>query len=56
MFLKNLEKIKRNKLYFNNHIVVLHRERRSDDNLSDMLKVFEVKFYGKSKIIFGYFT
>ena len=56
MFLKNLEKIKKNKLYFNNHIVVLHRERRSDDNLSDVLKVFEVKFYGKSKIIFGYFT
>ena len=55
MFLKNLEKIKKNKLYFNNHIVVLHRERRSDDNFSDVLKVFEVKFYGKSKIIFGYF-
>lgn len=55
MFLKNLEKIKKNKLYFNNHIVILHRERRSDDNLEDLLKVFEIKIYGKSKIIFGYF-
>tara|TARA_Y100000591_G_scaffold203757_1_gene176412 strand:+ start:5821 stop:6381 length:561 start_codon:yes stop_codon:yes gene_type:complete len=56
LFLKNLERIKKNKLYVNNHIVVLHRERKSDDNLADVLKVFEVKFYGKSKIIFGYFT
>ncbi len=56
MFLKNLDKIKRNKLYHRNHIVVIHREKKSNDNLEDLLKVFEMKIYGKSKIIFGHFT
>ena len=56
MFLKNLETIKKNKLYCNNHIVIIHRKKGSDENFEDLLSIFKIKLYGRSKIIFGHFT
>ena len=55
-FLQNLEKIKKNKLYFKNNVVIIHREDKSKDNFKDIIKIYLTKTYGKSKIIFGSFT
>ena len=56
IYLKNLEIIKRNKLYCNNHIVIIHRKKSSNENFEDLLNIFKIKLYGKSKIIFGHFN
>ena len=56
IFLKNLETIKKNKLYCNNHIVIIHRVKGSNENFEDLLSVFKTKLYGKSKVMFGHFT
>tara|TARA_B100001027_G_scaffold163531_1_gene115911 strand:- start:113 stop:673 length:561 start_codon:yes stop_codon:yes gene_type:complete len=56
IFLKNLETIKKNKLYSNNHIVIIHRGKGSNENFEDLLTVFKTRLYGKSKVIFGHFT
>tara|TARA_B100001059_G_C17771409_1_gene548673 strand:+ start:860 stop:1420 length:561 start_codon:yes stop_codon:yes gene_type:complete len=55
-FLKNLLKIKKKAIFFKNHIVILHRDEKSKDDISNFLKVIEVKQYGRSKIIFSIFN
>lgn len=55
-FLKNLELIKKNKLYEKNHIVIIHREKRTNDSYSNILNIIDKKKYGRSKIIFGKFS
>ena len=54
-FLKYLYLIKKNKMYKKKHIVIIHREKRSEDNLNEYLKIIKIKKYGRSKIIFGLF-
>ena len=54
-FLKNLKSIKNKKIFNKNHIVVIHRENKSNDNFEDLLNLIQVKKYGRSKIIFGFF-
>ena len=54
-YYQNLELIKKNKLYDNNHIIILHREKKSKEEITNILKVVEIKTYGRSKIIFAYF-
>ena len=55
-FLENLKLIKKKKFFDLNHIVILHRENTTDDNFKDLLKIVEVKRYGRSKILFGIFS
>jgi len=55
-FLYNLKLIKKNKIYKGNHIVIVHRERKTDDNLEDFFDIILTKQYGRSKIIFGVFN
>ena len=55
-FLEILKIIKKNKIFLNKHIVIIHRERKSDENYLNILKVLFIKFYGRSKIIFGKFN
>lgn len=55
-FLKNLELIKRNKLFEENHIVIIHREKKTNDSYSNIIKIIDKKKYGRSKIIFGKFS
>jgi len=54
---KNLQKILDNisneKLLNTNGIIIIHRHKKSDDQLSKNFKVIEEKKYGISKIIFG---
>ncbi len=55
-FLKNLKLIKKNKIFDTNHIIIIHREKDSEESLEEFFKVVEQKVYGRSKIIFGVFT
>ena len=54
-FIDSLDLIKKNKLFQKNHIVIIHRDVKSKDNLEDLIKIIVVKKYGRSKIIFGLF-
>ena len=54
-FLNNIKLIKKNKMFKTNHIVVIHRERKTIDNIEDVLKIVVIKQYGRSKIIFATF-
>ena len=55
-FINNLDLIKRNRLFQKNHIVIIHRDVKSNDNLEDLIKVTVVKKYGRSKVFFGLFV
>jgi 16S rRNA (guanine966-N2)-methyltransferase len=54
-FLKILEIINKKKNYLDDHLVVIHREKKSNDNLESILDPIVIKEYGRSKIIFGKF-
>ena len=54
-FINNLDLIKRNRLFQKNHIVIIHRDMKSNDNLKDLINVIVVKKYGRSKVFFGLF-
>ena len=52
-FLENLKIITNMQIFENNHIVIIHREKNSNDNFENILNVLFSKNYGRSKIIFG---
>ena len=54
-FIKNLELIKKNNLFRKDHIIIIHREKKTDDDFKKLIKVINIKIYGRSKIIFGRF-
>ena len=39
-----------------NHLVVIHREKKSEDDLDEVLTILLSKNYGRSKILFGKLT
>ena len=53
-FIKNIEFIKNNKMFKLNHVIVIHRESKSEDQIKDIVNVVLTKKYGRSKIIFGF--
>lgn len=55
-FIQNLILIQKNKIYEKKHIIMIHRERNSLDELSSIITPVIIKQYGRSKIIFGYFS
>ena len=55
-FSKALFLIKKSKIYESRHIVIIHREGKSEDYLENLLDVKIIKKYGRSKIIFGIFN
>ena len=55
-FINDLKKIKESKITNNNHLVIIHREKSSDDNLDELLSVMLTKSYGRSKVLFGRLT
>ncbi len=55
-FFNNLLLIKKKKIFNKNHIVAIHRENKSKDELKDIIKIIQIKKYGRSKIIFGIFN
>ena len=42
-FLQNLELIKNKKIFYKDHIIVIHREGKSKDKFDDTLKIIEIK-------------
>ncbi len=54
-FVKNLRFIKENELYDRNHLIIIHREKKTIDEIEDFMKIINIKKYGRSKIIFGSF-
>ena len=54
-FIEELKIIKKKKIYKNNHIIIIHRENKSTDNLKKIIDPIIIKKYGRSKIIFGKF-
>ena len=55
-FIEVLKIIKKNKFFYNDHIVVVHRDKKSSDNFQNLIKVLITKIYGRSKVIFGKFN
>ena len=55
-FLKIISIIKKNEIYSSNNIVIIHREKNTEDSLEKLINIFLVKEYGRSKIIFGSLT
>lgn len=55
-FIKNLNLIKINKIYKDSHIVIIHRDKKTKDELDHLISTVLVKQYGRSKIIFGVFN
>ena len=54
-FLNVITLIKEKKIFNKSHKVIIHRERNSEEVLSDYFKIDLEKNYGRSKIIFGSF-
>lgn len=54
-YVNELKMILKKKIYSTNHIVIIHREKKTSDNLRDTLNSVTIKNYGRSKIIFGKF-
>ena len=52
-YLGILKTIREKKICKKNHIIIIHREKKSLDNFKDILHPLIVKQYGRSKIIFG---
>ena len=54
-YLDELKFIKEKKIYKNNHIIIIHRDKKTKDNLEDIIHPLITKQYGRSKIIFAKF-
>ena len=54
-FIEDLKLISKNKIFNKKHIVIIHREKNSNDNFKNIIKTLVTKKYGRSKIIFGNF-
>tara|TARA_B100000886_G_scaffold24074_1_gene15440 strand:+ start:4394 stop:4954 length:561 start_codon:yes stop_codon:yes gene_type:complete len=55
-FIKNLKNLKKANIHESDHIVVIHREKNSVDELDKSIQNQIIKYYGRSKIIFGTFV
>ena len=56
LFIENLKLIKDKKIFYQDHIIIIHREKNSKDELNKFMKIVEEKNYGRSKIIFATFN
>jgi len=55
-FINDLKNIKKSKIVNNNHLVIIHREKNTEDDLGEVLNTILTKSYGRSKILFGKLT
>ena len=54
-FIEELKLLKNSTIYKKKHLIVIHRDIKSKDDLSKIVNVLLVKTYGRSKIIFATF-
>ncbi|MDC0418282.1 16S rRNA (guanine(966)-N(2))-methyltransferase RsmD [Pelagibacteraceae bacterium] len=55
-FIDELKVIKNSNIYNKNHVIIIHRENSSEEDLSKIINITMIKKYGRSKIIFGNFN
>ena len=55
-FIEDLKIIQNFNFFSKNHLVIIHRENKSKDDLSSILDIISTKKYGRSKIIFATFN
>ena len=55
-FIKNLKIIRKKKICKKEHLIIIHRESNSSEELEEFLNILFLKKYGRSKIIFGTFS
>ena len=54
-FINNLQLIKDKQMFKTDNIIIVHRERKTEDKFEKLFKTIDKKNYGRSKIIFGVF-
>ena len=54
-FKASLKSIRIFKNFLKNHLVIIHREKTSQEDFKNELNILKIKIYGRSKIIFGVF-
>ena len=54
-FIEELKIMKASTFYKKKHLIIIHREGKSRDNLENVINIFLTKNYGRSKVIFGNF-
>ena len=54
-YMDDLRMISKNKIFKKEHVVIIHRETHSLDNLDEIIQSLIIKKYGRSKIVFGKF-
>ena len=54
-YIEIIKLIKKKKILNTTNKVIIHREKKSGDDLSEIVKIDYIKDYGRSKIIFGSF-
>ena len=54
-FVNNIKFIREKKLFETKNIIIIHREKKTRENLDKFIEIIKVKEYGRSKIIFGFF-
>tara|TARA_B100000945_G_scaffold294802_1_gene271774 strand:- start:6363 stop:6926 length:564 start_codon:yes stop_codon:yes gene_type:complete len=52
-YLDLINSMKKNKIFKNEHIIVIHREVGTDVNVNKYIKIIETRVYGRSEIFFG---
>ena len=55
-FIEIIKTIKKKKIFSNDNLIVLHREKYTQDDLELYFQTLLVKIYGRSKVIFGKFN
>ena len=53
--IKDLKLIRQRKIFNKNHVLIIHRERKSNDNINEIINTIIVKTYGRSRIVFAKF-
>jgi 16S rRNA (guanine966-N2)-methyltransferase len=53
LFIEDLKKIKKASICQKKHLIVVHREDNSKEDLNNIINIILTKKYGRSKIIFG---
>ena len=54
-FIDELRTIKDSTIYKQKHLIIIHREKESKDQLDKTINILLIKDYGRSKLIFGTF-
>lgn len=54
-YISNVKKIKDNYLFKRENLIIVHREKNTNDKLKENINIIFEKNYGRSKIIFGKF-